>query len=61
MDDDRPFKEASRNVPLFKRGILDSEIQKLEEMGVIEKSKSPWSSQLVLVQKKDKSWRVCVD
>ena len=61
LDDDRPFKEASRNVPLFKRDILDSEIQKLKEMGVIEKSKSPWSSQLVLVQKKDKSWRVCVD
>ena len=30
-------------------------------MGVIEKPKSPWSYQLVLVQKNDKSWRVCVD
>ena len=28
---------------------------------MIEKSTSPWSSQLVLVQKKDKTWRVCVD
>lgn len=51
LDEERPFKEASRNMSLFKRDIL------------IEKSHSPWSSQLVLVQKKDKTWRVvvCVD
>ena len=61
LTDNQPFKEASRNIPLFKRDLLDSEIQKLEEMGLIEKSQSPWSSQLVLVQKKDKTWRVCVD
>lgn len=56
-----PFKEAPRRVPLFKREILDQEIGKLLDQGIIEKSSSPWSSQLVLVQKKDKSWRVCVD
>lgn len=61
LSDNRPFKEATRNVPLFKREILDKEIQKLEDLGLIEKSRSPWSSQLVLAQKKDKSWRVCVD
>ena len=33
----------------------------MKDMGLIEKSQSPWSSQLVLAQKKDKSWRVCVD
>lgn len=61
LNDERPFKEASRNMPLFKRDILNNEIQKLEDLGIIEKSHSPWSSQLVLVQKKDKTWRVCVD
>lgn len=61
LSDGMPFKEAPRRVPLFKREILDQEIGKLLDQGIIEKSSSPWSSQLVLVQKKDKSWRVCVD
>lgn len=61
LSDGMPFKEAPRRIPLFKREILDQEIGKLLDQGIIEKSSSPWSSQLVLVQKKDKSWRVCVD
>ena len=48
-------------MPLFKREVLDKEVKRLEDLGIIEKSQSPWSSQIVLVQKKDKSWRVCVD
>ena len=61
LQDETPFKEPPRRVPIFKREILDEEIRKLEEQGLIEKSTSPWSSPLVLVQKKDKSWRLCVD
>lgn len=48
-------------MPIFKREIVDAEILKLEKQGVVEKSNSPWSSQVVLVKKKDGSWRVCVD
>ena len=61
LKDEMPFKEAVRRVPLYKREILDNEIDKLKEQGLIEESKSPWSSPIVLVQKKDKSWRLCVD
>lgn len=61
LKDDTPFKEPPRKVPIFKREILDKEIGNLLENGLIEKSNSPWSSPLVLVQKKDKSWRLCVD
>lgn len=58
---DTPFKEPPRKVPIFKGEILDKEIGNLLENGLIEKSNSPWSSPLVVVQKKDKSWRLCVD
>lgn len=46
-----------RRVPIFKRDLLDAEIEKLKNQGLIEESSSP----LVLVQKKDKTWRLCVD
>ena len=61
LNDETPFKEPVRRVPIFKRDILDSEIEKLKNQGLIEKSTSPWSSPLVLVQKKDNTWRLCVD
>lgn len=57
LKDDTPFKEPQRKVPIFKREILDKEIGNLLENGLIEKSNSPRPSPLVLVQKKDKSWR----
>jgi hypothetical protein len=31
------------------------------EVGVVEKSNSPWISPVVLAKKKDKTWRFCVD
>lgn len=61
LRDETPIKEPPRRIPIHKREILDKEIEKLEKRGLIEKSTSPWSSQLVLVQKKDGSWRMCVD
>jgi predicted RNase H-like HicB family nuclease len=44
-----------------KRHALEEEIKKPEERGLIEKSSSPLSSQVVMEEKKDGSWRMCVD
>ena len=48
-------------VPFKARDVMDSEIKKMLELGVIEKSVSPYSSQVVLVPKKDGSVRFCID
>ena len=61
LENETPIKEPPRRIPLFKRQVLEDEIKKLERKGIIEKSCSPWSAPIVLVQKKDSSWRLCVD
>ena len=48
-------------VPLKARDIMDSEIKEMLELGVIEKSVTPYSSPVVLVPKKDGSVRFCID
>ena len=52
LKDETPIKGAPRLTPIFKRGILDEEVEKLEEKGFIGKSINPWSAQTVLVRKK---------
>ena len=59
--DARPIKEPPRRLPLVKREALSQEIQNMLNMGVIEESVSPWGAPVVLVPRKDKRWRVCLD
>ena len=33
----------------------------MNEQGIIQKSNNQWVSNVVLVQKKDNTWRMCVD
>ena len=43
------------------REFLKEEIQNLLERGMISKSKSPWASPVVIVDKKGGQLRMCVD
>ncbi|GFU98241.1 hypothetical protein TNCV_672551 [Trichonephila clavipes] len=53
-------QEASEVSPTERR-IIHEEVQKMLDEGIVQPSKSPWSSPVVLVRKKDGSWRFCVD
>ena len=61
MKDSTPVRTAPRRLPYALRSELESELQKLLDIGCIEPSSSPFVSGLVLVRKKDGSLRVCVD
>ena len=56
-----PVRQPARRLPFGKQQIEQTEISKMLERGVIEPSKSGWSSPVVLVTKKDVTIRFCVD
>ncbi len=61
MGDHRPIKETAYKVNPHKKKIIEEEIKKMLEKGVIRKSNSPWSSPVTLVLKPNGKWRFCID
>lgn len=59
--DAAPWKCNPRPISLTKRKALDSALDELIDTGVVERSNSPWGFPVVLVPKKDDTYRLCVD
>ena len=58
----RPFRQPVRRLPYGEvLEVVVSEIQKLRNAGIARASTSPWAYTVVMVRKKDGSWRMCVD
>ncbi len=58
----KSVKQALRRFSEPKRQAMGEELAKLLEAGFIREIKHPdWLANLVMVPKKDKSWRLCVD
>ena len=61
VKDSKPFKERLRNIP---SGLLEEVKDHLDHMlnvGAIKPSKSAWSNAIVLVWKKERGLRFCID
>lgn len=61
LTDPTPFKDRARRIP---PGMFEEVKKHIEDMlacGAIRESNSPWSSNVVLVRKKDGSLRLCID
>ena len=52
----RPYKHSSLH-----KTVIEYMIQELLQKGIIQPSVSPFSSPIVLVKKKENSWRMCID
>jgi hypothetical protein len=59
--DHRPISQALRRQPIQYLPEIDRQLEELSRQGIIEPAASPWASNLVIVAKKDKSLRMCVD
>ena len=56
----RPVHSKARRLPADKLQIAKKEFMEMERMGIVRKSRSPWSSPLHMVRKGD-GWRPCGD
>ena len=57
----QPIKQRPRRFPAAEQQEIDRQIESMLESGVIDRSESPWASNVVLVKKKDGTKRFCVD
>lgn len=59
--DAAPIHRRPYRVSPSERQVIQQEVNKMLTKGIIEPSSSPWASPVVLVKKKDNTWRFCVD
>ena len=56
-----PIRVKPYPIPYALRQVVEDEVKKMLEAGIIERSNSPYNSPIVLVKKKDGSYRFCID
>ena len=61
LTSDVPIRRKMYNLPFSSKEVVEREIQVMLDLEIIEPSKSPYSSPVVLVRKKDGSCRFCID
>ncbi|MCG7882618.1 MAG: reverse transcriptase, partial [Candidatus Thiodiazotropha endolucinida] len=56
-----PIKLRPYRTPIHNREVIDKAVDEMLDANIIQRSKSPWSFPVVIVDKKDGSKRFCVD
>ena len=56
-----PIRQPMRRLPEALKETVQTEVQHMLESNIIRPSASPWSSPVVMVRKKDGTWRFCID
>ena len=59
--DHSPVRQRPRRLRHDQKDEIQKQIKNLQESGLIRPSESEWASNVVLVKKKDGSWRMCID
>ena len=61
IEDEVPIRLAHRRIPPHMQREVKDHLNKWLCQGIIKPSTSPYASQIVLVRKKDNSFRICID
>ena len=61
LDNETPFKDHYHRIPPHQFEEVQKHLQDMFDIGAIRQSCSPWASAIVLVWKKDGSFRFCID
>ncbi|GFU63830.1 retrovirus-related Pol polyprotein from transposon 297 [Trichonephila clavipes] len=61
LTDDEPIFHKPRRLPFAERDIVDAQVDEWVKNGIVEPCSSPYTSQVVVVKKKDRKSRVCID
>ena len=61
LTDNTPFKDRARRIPPAMYEEVKNHLEEMLACGAIRHSNSPWSSNVVLVRKKDGRLRLCLD
>ena len=61
VGDATPIKKRWYRTSRLERAFIEEEIQRMLKQGLIEKSRGPWASPVVLARKKNGKLRFCVD
>ncbi|CAH1724058.1 unnamed protein product [Aphis gossypii] len=56
-----PVYQRPYPIPISRLSKIDKEIQRMLDLGIIEKSDSPWSSPIIGIEKKNGEIRLCLD
>ena len=59
--DHKPIKQPLRRHPAAHLPIIDQHVEDMLRNDIIEPAASPWSSNVVLIKKKDNTLRFCID
>lgn len=52
VEGSKPMKIPPRRPPLAQREVIEQEVKKMLDSGIIESSESPWAAPVVLVRRK---------
>ena len=56
-----PVHCRARPIPYHLRDLVSEQVNRMLQLGVIQESRSPWSSPVLLVPKSDGQYRFCID